>query len=112
MNLDASTNRVARFTLIAGCLVALVLVIGAIVSAYILRQNSIKDRSEQISNLTVVLAEHAAQTMYSANTALDSLVDAVAAANIKTEAEYRAFAEKKAQFLNLEEKTNSNAELT
>ena len=109
MNLDASTNRVARFTLIAGCLVALVLVVGAIVSAYILRQNSIKDRSEQISNLTVVLAEHAAQTMYSANTALDSLVDAVVAANIKTEAEYRAFAEKKAQFLNLEEKTNSNA---
>lgn len=109
MNLDARTNRVARFTIIAGFLVALVLIASAIISAYILRQNSIKDRSEQISNLTVVLSEHAAQTMYSANTALDSLTDAVAAANIKTEAEYRAFAEKKAQFLNLEEKTNSNA---
>lgn len=109
MNLDSRTNRVARFTIIAGILVATVLVASAIVSSYILRQNSIKDRSEQISNLTVVLAEHAAQTMYSANTALDSLVDAVSAANVKTEAEYRAFAEKKAQFLNLEEKTNSNA---
>ena len=109
MNLDERTNRVARFTIIAAILVSVVLVASAIVSSYILKQNSIKDRSEQISNLTVVLSEHAAQTMYSANTALDSLVDAVAAANIKTEAEYRAFAEKKAQFLNLEEKTNSNA---
>ncbi len=109
MSLETRSNRVARLTKLTGISVVLVLIVSTITSSYILRQNSIQDRSEQISNLTTVLSEHAAQTMFSANTALDSLVDAVVAANIKTEKEFRTFAEKKAQFLNLEEKTNANS---
>ena len=109
MDLNFRTNRITRITTIAAIAIAIVFIISAAISAFLLRQNSVKDRSEQLSNLTVVLAEHAAQTMFSANTALESLMDAVAAANIKTEKEYREFAEKKAQFLNLEEKTNANA---
>lgn len=109
MNLNFGTKANTRLITIVALVVSLVFIVSAVISAYILRQNSIRDHSEQISGLTVVLSEHAAQTMFSANTALNSLVDGVAAANVKTEKAYREFASKKEQFLNLEEKTSANS---
>lgn len=109
MNINSETKRNRRLITIVGIAVSIVFIFSAVISAYILRQNSIRDHSEQISGLTVVLSEHAAQAMFSANTALDSLVDAVIAANVKTEKAYREFAGKKEQFLNLEEKSSANS---
>ena len=93
--------------MIAGLVLALVVIVSAAISGYILQQISIKDRSEQIANLTVVLSEHASQTMFSGNTALDSLVNAVSFANIQTEKSFQAFAGKKESFLSLKKKRMS-----
>lgn len=109
MDINSGTKKNVRLIAIVSVALALIFILSAATSAYILRQNSIRDHSEQIAGLTVVLSEHAAQTMFSANTALDSLIDAVTAANIKTEKAYKEFAGKKEQFLNLEEKTSANS---
>jgi diguanylate cyclase (GGDEF)-like protein len=109
MDLNARNQRFARLTLIAGLVLALVVIVSAAISGYILQQSSIKDRSEQIANLSVVLSEHASQTMFAGNTALDSLINTVSSANIQTEKAYREFASKKEQFLALKEKTDVNS---
>lgn len=109
MDLNSRNQRFARLTMIAGLVLALVVIVSAAISGYILQQISIKDRSEQIANLTVVLSEHASQTMFSGNTALDSLVNAVSFANIQTEKSFQAFAGKKESFLSLKEKTDVNS---
>lgn len=109
MDANFRTSRITRITVFAGLLLAIVFIISASVSAYILREHSIKDRSEQLSNLAVTLSEHAAQTMFSANTALQSLVSTIASANIQTEKSYQEFAGQKNLYLALKEKTSSNA---
>ena len=95
--------------MIIGFALAIIFMISAAIAAYILRENSIKDRSEQLSNLSLTLSEHAAQTMFSANTALQSLVDGISSANIQSEKAYADFASKKDRFLSLQEKTSSNS---
>jgi len=94
--------------ILGALLTALIFVLSSIVSFSILRQNAIQDRSEQISVLTLVLAEHLDQTIYSANVALESLVDELSAANLKTEAAYIEFVGSQARFNDLQEKTSSN----
>lgn len=94
--------------ILGALLTALIFVLSSIVSFSILRQNAIQDRSEQISVLTLVLAEHLDQTIYSANVVLESLVDELSAANLKTEAAYIEFAGSQARFNDLQEKTSSN----
>lgn len=109
MNLNMKSKKMVGFTAITGLVLAFIFILSAGASAYILRENSIKDHSNQLTNLTVILSEHAAQTIFSANTALDSLVDAVKSANIQSESDYREFASKKDSFLSLEEKIKSNS---
>ncbi|WP_216166876.1 PDC sensor domain-containing protein [Polynucleobacter finlandensis] len=109
MDAELRIRRITRLTIITGFALAIIFIISAAISAYILRENSIKDRSEQLSNLALTLSEHAAQTMFSANTALQSLVDGVSGASIQSEKAYRDFASKKDRFLSLQEKTNSNS---
>lgn len=87
---------------------AIVLIGNAFVSIYLLRKNSIDDRSAQLSNLTSILAEHAAQTIFSANTALDSILDAVEIVHADTEKSYQTFASKKDLYELLKEKTGAN----
>ena len=86
-----------------------VLIINALISIYLLRKNSIQDRSSQLANLTIILSEHAAQTLFSANTALKSIHDAIKLKKIDTEKAYINFASKREQFDLLEQKTNSNS---
>lgn len=95
--------------IISAILLAIILIANAVVSAYLLRENTIKSRMSQLSNLTVILAEHTSQTIYSAKTALESIADVLAVSNIKTEQDYRKFATQKKQFELLEEKTKSNS---
>ena len=85
-----------------------ILIANALISIYLLRQNSIQDRSSQLANLTIILSEHTAQTLFSANTALKSIHDAIHLKNIDSEKAYIQFASDKAQFELLEQKTISN----
>ncbi|QWD91311.1 sensor domain-containing diguanylate cyclase [Polynucleobacter sp. MWH-Braz-FAM2G] len=87
---------------------AIVLVGNAFVSIYLLRKSSIEDRSAQLSNLTSILAEHTAQTIFSANTALESIFDAIEMAHIQTEMSYQKFASQKDLYELLKEKTSTN----
>lgn len=101
-------RRNTQIIIITAILLAVMMIVNAVVSAYILRENTIKSRMSQLSNLSVILAEHASQTIYSAKTALESIEDVLAVSNIKTEQDYRKFATQKQQFDLLEEKTKSN----
>ncbi len=97
-----------RLVLIAGAILSLLLIANAGISIYLLRQNTINERTGQLSNLTLILAEHASQTMFSANTMLNSMVDVIDQAKIETISEYNAFASQQAQFEILTDKTKSN----
>ncbi|NDY84141.1 GGDEF domain-containing protein [Orrella sp. NBD-18] len=97
-----------RLVLIAGFVLGLIIILNAVVSIYTLRTNTINDRARELESLTLILAEHTAQTIFSANTVLDSIMDVVELAKINSEADYREFASKKAQFDLLVDKTKSN----
>lgn len=104
-----AVKRNTRIIIITAILLAVMLIGNALVSGYLLRKNTIKSRMNQLSNLTVILAEHTSQTIYSAKTALGSIEDLLELSNIQTEQDYRKFATHKQQFDLLEEKTKSNS---
>ena len=101
-------NKNTRIAIYAGFILGLIILANAAVSIFALRNNTIKDRANELETLTLMLSEYTDQTMFSANTVLDSIMDVVDLAKISTEAEYRAFATKKEQFDLLVEKTKSN----
>lgn len=109
MDKHKTTQKIVWTTSLAGVAIAAIFVASSLISGYILRENAIRDRSEQLSNLALVLSEHAAQTMYSGNTALQSLVDEISLADIQSEKAYQEFAGREDHFLSLKEKTQSNA---
>ena len=106
---DSNIRRNTRLILLAALILAAIFLINALVSTYLLRKNSIQDRSDQLANLTIILAEHTSQTMFSANTALLSIVEILERARISDEKSYQDFASKKAQFDLLQERTSSNS---
>ena len=106
---DSNIKRNTRLILLAAVALAAILFINAFVSIHLLRKNSIQDRSDQLANLTIILAEHTSQTMFSANTALLSIMEILERAKVGDEKSYHDFATKKAQFDLLQERTNSNS---
>ena len=78
-------KRNTRIIIITAILLAVMLIGNALVSGYLLRENTIKSRMNQLSNLTVILAEHTSHTIYSAKTALESIEDVLELSNIQTE---------------------------
>lgn len=106
---DFNIKRNTRLILFAAFILAAIFLLNALVSTYLLRKNSIQDRSDQLANLTIILAEHTSQTMFSANTALLSIVEILERAKIVDEKSYQDFASKKAQFDLLQERTSSNS---
>ena len=88
---------------------AIIFVINAVISGYLLRRNTVEDRADQLATLTLILAEHTSQIIFSANTVLNSIEDVVRVAKVGDEKSYRAFASNKKQFDLLEEKTKSNS---
>lgn len=106
---DSNIKRNTRLILLAAVALAAIFLINALVSTYLLRKNSIQDRSDQLANLTIILAEHTSQTMFSANTALLSIMEILERAKIGDEKAYQEFASKKAQFDLLQERTSSNS---
>ena len=93
---------------ITGFLTA-ILIFNAIVSAYALRESAIKDKSEQLASLSLILAEHTSQTIFSANTVLLSILDTIEAAKIDNEKDFNEFASKKHQYDLLLDKTKANS---
>jgi diguanylate cyclase (GGDEF)-like protein len=106
---DSNIKRNTRLIILAAVVLAAILLINAAFSTYLLRKNSIQDRSDQLANLTIILAEHTSQTMFSANTALLSIMEILERAKIGDEKAYQDFASKKAQFDLLQERTSSNS---
>ena len=106
---NSTIKRNTRLIVFAALVLAVILLANALVSSYLLRKNSIQDRSDQLANLTIILAEHTSQTMFSANTALLSIQEVLERAKIGDEKSYQEFASKKAQFDLLEERTSSNS---
>ena len=92
----------------AVCL-AIIFAINAIVSGYLLRRNTVDDRAEQIATLSLILAEHTSQIIFSANTVLQSIEDILVVEKVHNEKTYREFASSKKGYELLEEKTNSNS---
>jgi diguanylate cyclase (GGDEF)-like protein len=108
---DPFTNVIRNLRVIKLVTIVLIVILitNALISIYLLRQSSIQDRSSQLANLTLILSEHTAQTIFSANTALKSINDAIELKNIDSEKAYIKFASDRAQFELLEEKTKSNS---
>ena len=105
-----SVIRRNSFFIVGGAVVlTIIFAINAIVSGYLLRRNTVDDRAEQISTLSLILAEHTSQIMFSANTVLQSIEDVIQVERIQTEKSYREFASSKKSFELLEEKTKSNS---
>jgi len=88
---------------------SLIFLVNAAVSAYLLRENTVKARMNQLANLTIILAEHTSQTIFSANTALKSIADMVSLAHIQNEDQFRNFAIQRQQYDLLLDKTASNS---
>ena len=97
------------FFIVGGALIlAIIFAINAVVSGYLLRRNTVEDREEQIATLSLILAEHTSQIIFSANTVLQSIDDVIELEKIQNEKSYREFASSKKSFELLEEKTKSN----
>ena len=108
-SLDSQEIRsVTRVVQAVSAVLLMILLANAVVSTYVLRRNSLEQRAGQIENISLVLAEHTAQTLFSASTALDSIVTVVNAAHPQTKEQYRAFASRPEQFELLASKTRAN----
>lgn len=106
---SSKIRRNTRLIVFTAIILAIIFIINGLVSTYLIRINSTQNRSEQLANLTIILAEHTAQTMFSANTALLSIMQIIERAKISDQKSYEAFATKKAQFDLLQERTESNS---
>ncbi|MBU3589310.1 ATP-binding protein [Polynucleobacter sp. 80A-SIGWE] len=91
-----------------GAILAAIIIATAIISAFSIRENSTQEWTKQLDNLTLTLSAQVSQTLYSANTALDSITQEVKAAKVEDERHFREFASKESQFVYLVQKTNSN----
>ncbi len=94
--------------MIAALILAIIIVVNAAVSVFFIRQNTIYERSKQLENLTQILSAHTTQIIFSAETALDSIMDVVELAKLENEKQFRNFATKQDQYDLLVEKTRSN----
>ena len=74
-NREGNIKRNIRIVIIVSAVLIIVFLLNALVSAYLLRRNSIQDRSHQVVDLTIVLAEHTAQILFSANAALNIIIE-------------------------------------
>lgn len=91
-----------------GALLAIIILATAIVSAFSMRENSRQDWSKQLDSLTLTLSAQVSQTLYSANTVLDSITQEISASKVDDERRFREFASKESQFEFLLQKTKSN----
>lgn len=97
-----------RLIVTGGVVLSLLLLINAALSIYFLRQNTIQERSGQLSNLTLMLTDNATQIMFSANTMMDAMLSGVNLENIQTQQAFNAHVSTEEQFAILSDKTKAN----
>jgi signal transduction histidine kinase len=91
-----------------GSVAALVVVATALLLGLALREREQQSWRQQVSNLSLTLAEHASQTLFSAHTVLSSLNDVVKSAHLETDAQWQAYAGAAARHQLLVDKVSSN----
>lgn len=107
-NREGNIKRNIRIVIIVSAVLTIVFLLNVLVSAYLLRRNSIQDRSHQVVDLTIVLAEHTAQILFSANAALNIIIENINLERFDNEKSYLEFASKKSQFEVLQDVVKSN----
>ena len=90
-----------------GILSVVGIVVLAVVAAVVLRQEEIETWCKQMGNSTLVLAEHASQTMASSYIALDGIAERVRAAGAQSPEEFRKLMTTRQYFRLLNDKTET-----
>jgi len=103
----------ARFSnrymiLLIGVIATAVVLIAAVGAALVQRDNTRRDWANEMSNLALILAEHAGQTLFSAHTVLNSIHDIVMEQNLEDHDAFHAFASRHASYRLLVDKTSAN----
>ncbi len=91
-----------------GIALALIFIVAAAIAVDVIRKNTKAEWADQLEVLTLIIAEQASQTLFSAGTTLDSISDVVRLENFSDEKSYRNFASKKQQYTLLAEKIKGN----
>ncbi|GFO59704.1 hypothetical protein GMST_20290 [Geomonas silvestris] len=97
----------SQLTIAFGVLSVLAIVALSVVAAAVLRSQEVEVWRKQMSNNSLVLAEHTYQTMLSANIALDGIVEQVRAQGADSPEEFRRLLGTPEIFRMLREKTSS-----
>ncbi len=90
MSVSGTEIRASRVAMLFGGLVIATIIVGATASAIFLRHSEIDVWRKQMSNLSLVLAEHASQTVFAANLVLDSVTERVSQAKVRDQDSFRA----------------------
>ena len=72
-----------RIIIAGGLFLSMIFILTAIISIYLVRQNAEKEWSGQLERITLSLSEHSTQTFFSANTALDNIVELIEFAKVE-----------------------------
>jgi signal transduction histidine kinase/ActR/RegA family two-component response regulator len=97
-----------RLAMALGGFAMLIVVLTALLGTLALRRDTTAAWRVQLDTLSLILAEHASQTMFSADTVLDALAESIRAAHIKDQAEFRRVMSDPSYFRLMRDKTDSN----
>ena len=91
-SVDALAARLSNryMILFIGFIATVVVLVAAAGAAYALRENTRRDWADEMANVSLVLAEHASQTLFSAHTVLNSLYDVVMEKKLETEEDFQS----------------------
>ncbi len=98
----------SRLVLIFGMLAVVAVVVAALSSAWMLRQQTLKEWRHQLSSLSLIVADHASQVLFSAHTVLDTVTGNVRAANLQDRDSFRTALSTEAWHKQLKDKIEGN----
>jgi C4-dicarboxylate-specific signal transduction histidine kinase len=102
------SNRRRNEILGIGAMAMLVILVTTLAAAYTLREVNRRNWADEMSSISLLLAEHASQAMFSANTVLSLLADTVDKEQLPNDDAYRAYASDEARFRMLVDTTKAN----
>lgn len=97
-----------RRIVLLGVLAGLLVIATALGASYSLRASARTEWSRHLESLSLILAEQAGQTVFSAHTVLDAVVDAVNQAHLPDSEAFRTYASTETRFQLLADRANSN----
>ncbi|MGH6625124.1 MAG: hypothetical protein ACRECD_01030 [Burkholderiaceae bacterium] len=98
----------SRLVLIFGILALIAVIAAALSSAWMLRQQTLKEWRNQLSSLSLIIADHASQVLFSAHTVLDTVTGNVRAANLQDRDSFRTALSTEAWHKQLKDKIEGN----